>query len=280
MHILGTSSKFPTSLLNRLTHKRYMRQIKDIRSQGPQSQKDGTESIFHQLLQSDLTASEKETGRLVDEAVLLIGAGTNTGSWTLTVLTFHLLSQPGVLRRLKTELKAAGPNPPLSALEKLPFLTAVIKEGQRLAYGISARSARIAPDAALRCGTWTIPPGTAVSMTAPLTHHDPRIFADPDSFLPDRWLDPVAAAELNRFFVPFSKGSRSCLGMNLAWVELYLCTAAVFGHFGSGEVKDEGDVGVMELFETDETDVKMESDMFLPVVRKGSKGVMVKFSLV
>lgn len=163
-------------------------------------------------------------------------------------------------------------------LEKLPFLNAVLKEGLRLAYGSSARSARIAPDVSLQCGSFTIPPGTPVSMTVPITHHDPSIFANPDAFEPDRWMDPSTAAGLDRFLVPFSKGSRNCLGMNLAWAEIYMCAAAVFGRFGSGDARDEGDVGVMELYETDEGDVKMESDMFFPVPRKGSKGVRVRIS--
>lgn len=212
-----------------------------------------------------------------------MGAGTHTGSWILTVLTYHLLAQPRLLRRLKDELRdAAAQHPqqqqiPLTALEKLPFLTAVLKEGQRLAYGTSSRSARVAPDTALQCGEWTIPAGTAVSMTTPLTHHDARIFADPDAFVPERWLDNPG---LERFLTAFSRGSRNCLGMNLAWVELYMCAAAVFARFGSGEARDEGDWGVLELFETDETDVRMESDLFFPIPRKGSKGVRVRISAV
>jgi cytochrome P450 len=65
---------------------------------------------------------------------------------------FWLLRQPETLRKLKDELTAAIPNLgmigtlPLPVLETLPYLTAVIKEGLRLTYGISTRLARIDPD--------------------------------------------------------------------------------------------------------------------------------------
>jgi cytochrome P450 len=256
-----------------------MNQIEDIRREGPEVQKNASNrTIFHDLLQADLPESEKQTGRLAEEAVLLFGAGTHTSSWCLTVITFHLLSKPTLLRRLKDELKSVVPGPEgklaLHDLEKLPFLTGVLKEGLRLGYGTTVRSARIAPDTTLKCGDWTIPPGTPVSMTIPLTHHDENVFPDSDAFEPDRWLDK----HLDKYMVSFSRGSRACLGLNLAWAELYLCTAGVFGSFGSKEVQDPDDVGVLELFETDEGDVKLVSDMFFPVAKAGSKGVRVKIS--
>ncbi|KAF2650213.1 cytochrome P450 [Lophiostoma macrostomum CBS 122681] len=238
-------------------------------------------TIFHTLLESDLPESEKTSERLADEAILLIGAGTHTGSWCLTVLAFHLLSKPELLRRLKDELKSVMPTPStkptLQELEKLPLLTGVLKEGLRLGYGASVRSARIAPDTLVKCGDWVIPAGTPASTAIPITSHDETIFPDSASFHPDRWVGDDAK-HLDKYLVAFSKGSRSCLGINLAWAEMYLCTAGIFSHFGSKDVRDETDVGILELFETDESDVVMESDRWFPVAKEGSKGVRVRIS--
>lgn len=64
------------------------------------------------------------------------------------------------------------------------------------------------------------------------THRDPLAFPDPCTWEPKRWLeldsDLVRAAEL---FMPFSKGSRACLGQNLALMELKLTTVAVVLRF-------------------------------------------------
>lgn len=230
-------------------------------------------------MQSNLPEVEKATGRLAEEAVLLVGAGTHTTSWCLTVIAFHLLANPALLRRLKEELVSVHPRPDskpsLQELESLPFLTGVLKEGLRLGYGASARSARIAPDASLRCGKWTIPPGTPVSMTIPLTHHDERIFPDSDMFRPDRWLED-GANRLDKYLVSFSKGSRVCVGSNLAWAELYLCTAGVFRHFGSLDVQMPSDIGILQLSGTDASDVALARDMFFPATKAESKGVRIK----
>jgi hypothetical protein len=51
-------------------------------------------------------------------------------------------------------------------LEQLPYLTAVIKEGLRLSYGVSHRLPRIAPNEIISLvsgkKTWEIPPGVSL----------------------------------------------------------------------------------------------------------------------
>ena len=116
-----------------------------------------------------------------------------------------------------------------------------------------------------------------MSMTIPLTHHDESIFPNSDSFDPGRWLGNDAS-QLEKYLVSFSKGSRACLGLNLAWAELYLCTAGVFRRFGSQEVRGLSDIGTLELYETGIGDVALVSDRFFPVAKEGSKGVRVKAS--
>jgi cytochrome P450 len=258
-----------------------MRQIEDVRRAGVVKEEEENKTVFHTLLRSDLPAQEKETRRLAEEAVLLVGAGTHTTSWILTVITFYLLSNRSLLEKLRDELRTVLPetnsHASLMQLEKLPFLTAVLKEGLRMGHGAATRSARIAPDTALKCGTWTIPAGTPVAMTVPLTHWDESIFPDPHTFEPHRWLG-ANASQLERYLVAFSKGSRGCVGMNLAWAELYMCTAGVFRRFGSKDVREPGDAGYMELYETDVSDVELVSDRFFPVAKEGSNGIRVRMS--
>lgn len=213
--------------------------------------------------------------------MLLVGAGTHTSSWALSVLTFHLLSQPTLLKKLKDELEtvqpALGEPFDLVKLEKLPFLTGVIKEGLRLSYGATSRLPRVAPDTPLAYGDWVIPPGTPVSMMIPLTHHNETVFPNSYAFEPSRWIDDKTG-NLDKYLVAFSRGSRACLGINLAWSELYLAVAGVFSKFGTKEDRRLSEGGLMELYETDEGDVRMERDCFFPVVKEGTKGVRVKFT--
>ncbi|KAG0645946.1 Cytochrome P450 monooxygenase sdnE [Hyphodiscus hymeniophilus] len=235
------------------------------------------ETIFQHLLESDLPESEKSDARLIDEGIVLIGAGSHTVAWTLTVSTFHILSNPAILRSLKKEFRAAkkpGQALTLQQLEKLPYMTAVIKEGLRLAYGVSVRLPRIAQDADLRFNEWVIPRGTSISMSTVLQHQNREVFPEPASFRPERWLQDKSG-RLERHLASFNAGSRVCVGVNLAWAELYLCLAAIFDTFGGTSYRDESDEGVLELFETGLDDVEIKADIFFPVVREGSKGVRV-----
>lgn len=65
----------------------------------------------------------------------------------------------------------------------------------------------------------------------PMQH--PYAFEKPEQFIPERWLteDKEAQERHDKFFVPFSKGPRSCLGINLAWCEMYLALASLYRRF-------------------------------------------------
>ena len=101
----------------------------------------------------------------------------------------------------------------LQQLERLPYLTAVIKESLRLSNGVSTRLARVAPDRSIYFRDWEIPKGTPVGMTSTLIHQNADIFPEPLEFIPERWLDPVMAQHMEKYLVPFSRGSRQCAGI-------------------------------------------------------------------
>lgn len=106
-------------------------------------------------------------------------------------------------------------------------------------------------------------------MSAALIHVNPEIFPSPYEFRPERWLEN---AEFEKFLVSFSKGSRQCLGIDLAYAEIYICIASIFWGF-----EGPGGVGThkMEIFNTTEEDVKMKHDMAVLFPAASSKGLRV-----
>jgi cytochrome P450 len=202
--------------------------------------------------------------RVAEEAQTLVAAGSSTTVHFLKSTVYYILADPKVHARLKAELRSAFPDPyeipPLHKLEKLPYLNAVVKEGSRMTHGVSSRMARIAPDQDLKFAEYILPRGTCIGMTNFLQHTNPEIFPDPDEFRPERWLGNPG---LERHLVNFSRGARSCLGINLAKVEMYLTLAVLFQRFE------------MELFETERSDVDLAHDFFIPYARTDSKGVRV-----
>lgn len=141
----------------------------------------------------------------------------------------------------------------------------VATKALRLSYGVAQRLPRISPHTCIRYNdTYTIPPNTPFSMSSYLTHHSPSIFPDSNTFNPDRWLNnpkTVHGKPLSRYLVSFSKGTRMCLGLHLAWAELYIGLANVFRRVD------------FELFETGREEVEMASEFFVPKPKAGSKGV-------
>jgi cytochrome P450 len=93
-----------------------------------------------------------------------------------------------------------------------------LTEGLRLSPAIATRAARISDRDLFYGGQWRIPAGTPVGMTTLLMHTDEALYPDPMRFDPERWMvvDPntkLRVVERRRWFAPFSRGTRVCLGM-------------------------------------------------------------------
>ncbi|KAF2203658.1 cytochrome P450 [Delitschia confertaspora ATCC 74209] len=229
--------------------------------------KDPRNSIFHFVAESDMPESEKTEERLAKEAQVLLGGGTASTARTIGFASYYILADPKIKTRLQEELRetmAEWPEhvPTWADLEKLPFLQAIIKESLRLSYGVMHRLPRISPDAAIQYKDYVIPPGVPVGMSAYLQHSDPKVYPEPDKFIPERWIGDINPA-MNKSYVPFTRGSRNCLGMNLAMAEMSLCLAMLFRPNGPK----------LELFETDESDVKQAHDFLIPLPKVDTKGV-------
>ena len=195
-------------------------------------------------------------------ALYLISApGTESTAKSMAITHFHLISNPPIIAKLRAELRNVPENASCTELEQLPYLSACIAEGNRLSFGVTARLCRIAPDETLHYKSYTIPPGTPVSMTTLCVHTDERIFPDPWSFNPDRWLGPEGLKR-RKYQMAFNKGARGCIGIHLAHAELFMVIAAVARY-------------ELRLFETDGSDVEFCHDYHVAYPRLDSKGVRV-----
>jgi len=157
--------------------------------------------------------------------------------------TFHLLKRPESYAKFKNEIISVWPKvdtgmPALRELEVLPYFNAVIKESLRLSVGVVSGLLRVVPREGAKIGHIFVPGDTIVSCGATFLHFNPTLFPSPHEFRPERWLDEP---DLENWLVPFSRGPRMCLGINLAWMELRLSFAQIFRRFEMELTKESPD---------------------------------------
>lgn len=255
-------------------------------------------TVFASMLDADVPPPEKSVSRLTEEAFTLTGAGTMTTANALNSIVYYVLSRPECLALLREELRVAFPDPSAirssADLERLPYLTAVVTEGLRLSKGPPHRFARVSPDENYLYrrpdgDVESIPCGVPVGMSFIDILEDAKIFPDPHAFRPERWLSPTAsmgptyrgpesgdgdeksddpAGRRRRWAVStvFGGGSRMCIGLHLAWSEMYLTVAILVSRFGDR----------LELYDVDfERDIKITIDGFDAFPGRGHKGLRV-----
>ncbi|CAF9941589.1 MAG: hypothetical protein ALECFALPRED_009236 [Alectoria fallacina] len=242
--------------------------ILDLKKRSP-SPLSNVPTVFDIMLNPNTSKGQwtPELPTLTSDALMLLLAGTNTTAHTLVVAVYNLIHSPHLVQRLVAELRGAMSEPcsqnDWANLEKLPYLRAVVKESLRLSYGAPGPLPRVVPPTGAFLAGQHIPPGTVVSLSNLVYNHDPRVFENPTQFRPERWLSGTTS-EMERHMVSFSRGSRICLGMDLAYAELYLTLGHLFRRYQ------------LELSGVTSADMEWD-DMLVPITR-GTLRVHVKES--
>ncbi|XXG96360.1 hypothetical protein Hte_002642 [Hypoxylon texense] len=214
------------------------------------------------LLSKLYRATEKDTDtldfvELREDAMSYIAAGSDTTTNTLTYLLWTVCRHPAVKAKLLAELRTLPGDFGDQDVRGLAYLDRVIQETLRLYAAAPSGLPRVVPPGGATLVGQFIPGGYTVSAQAYSMHRNPAVYPDPLKFDPERWAKPTKA--MKDAFVPFGGGSRVCLGMHLARMELRLATARFFTRFPDAKASEK------EGF----SDGDMEPDMyFLMAPRK------------
>ena len=177
------------------------------------------------LLARDETGVGMSERQVRDEVMTLLLAGHETTAIALTWAFLLLDRHPHARARLRAELgqalddRTAAPDD----VPALAYTQAVINETLRLyppAYVTGREAVR-----ATTIGGSAIPKRHIVLISMYATHRDPRFFAEPDAFRPERWLDGLEKRLPRGAFIPFGIGSRKCVGSSFAMMEATLLLA-------------------------------------------------------
>ncbi len=169
--------------------------------------------------------------QLRDETITMLLAGHETTALALTWTWFLLSQHPDVATRLEAEVDAVldGRPPGVEDLPRLPYTERVVKEAMRIyppAYSFGREA--LEDDEILG---WPVPAGTTLFVFPWVLHRDPRFFAEPLDFEPDRWSEEFERNLPRLAYLPFGSGPRMCIGREFARMELVLIVAAIAQRF-------------------------------------------------
>jgi cytochrome P450 len=206
------------------------------------------EDMFHFLC----TARDPDTGEfaltiqdLIADTNLLIVAGSDTTSSTICAVFFFITRHPRVYAKLAKEVRGnfrsaeeIGSGRDLMA--KCEYLRAVIDETLRLSPAGPAELERtVLPGGTMIAGEF-YPEGVTVGISNWSLGRNEDLWGDANTFRPERWIvsdhpDTLNTHEdvnrLKRSMHPFGKGPGSCLGKNMAMLQLCIIVARTLWRF-------------------------------------------------
>ena len=173
--------------------------------------------IHHDLLQHLIDAGLSDNV-IRDQMLTMLIAGHDT-STALLAWTFALLGQhPEIHARVIEEV---------DTLEKSPLLDQVIKESLRLYPPIHIGNRRTTEEMEFCNGK--IPANERMFYSIYLTHRDPQIWENADSFCPERFARGRKAPPFS--YVPFGGGPRACIGAAFGQAEARIVMAHLLRTF-------------------------------------------------
>ena len=168
--------------------------------------------------------------QLHDEAMTLFFAGHETTANSLTWAWYLLARHPEVVAKMRTEIDGVtgGRDLQTGDLRQLPYLDMVVKEAMRILPSVWVFMKE--PKHDVEIGGFKIPKGAQIMISPFVTQHDARWFPSPETFDPERFHPDRVGGIKKGAYVPFSAGSRVCMGKPFAMMESRLILGTMVQH--------------------------------------------------
>jgi cytochrome P450 len=184
-----------------------------------------SETPFLAALRGGLARGELDRITVIDELRTFLIAGHETSAtalaWALALLAEH----PERAAFVRREGEAAASMTTPDELGALEHSTRWVKETMRLYPAVPLATSQAAQD--VRLGRLEIPRGTRVDVCSYVQHRLPWLWSAPARFEPDRFSQPAPFGT----FLPFLLGPHTCIGLQLAMIELPLVLARLAASF-------------------------------------------------
>ncbi|XP_040163145.1 cytochrome P450 4C1-like [Anopheles arabiensis] len=182
------------------------------------------DTFLDQLLKVTIDGKPLSTADIREEVDTFMFEGHDTTtsgiSFTILQLAKHQEIQQKLYEEIDGMLGAEAKTTVLTStlLQDMKYLDLVVKESLRLVPPVPFIGRKLLEDMEMN-GT-TIPAGTTISLNIFNVHRNPKVFPEPEKFIPERFSD---ANEIKRGpydYIPFSAGFRNCIGQKYALLEM------------------------------------------------------------
>lgn len=193
--------------------------------------KDFTHYLLH--ARDSVTGTGLTIAELHADSALLMHAGSDTASITISACLFYLLYNPPqravLIREIRSSFTSVSEIHSGPALSSCTYLRACIDETLRLSPPVPSHLPREVLPGGLTVDGHLLPEGTVVGTSPWAIHHNSEYFPEPFSFQPERWVLTTTNADAittaRAAFCPFSLGARGCVGKGVAYLEVSLALA-------------------------------------------------------
>ncbi|CAH1376630.1 cytochrome P450 4C1-like [Tenebrio molitor] len=168
----------------------------------------------------------------VEEARTIVVAGSDATALSVCYVLMMLAIHQEIQNKVYEEIVSIfedDRSPTPEDLQKMCYLERVIKETLRLfpVGGLIAR--RLTRDIVLR--NYVLPKETCVCVPIFCLHRDSDLWSDPLTFDPDRFLPEEVSKRHPYAYLPFSGGSRNCIGFRYAMMAMKTILSTVLRHY-------------------------------------------------
>lgn len=167
--------------------------------------------------------------QIIAHTNILLVAGHETSTSLSAWLLYLLVTQPDYTARVMAEQQAVigkHDDPTLDQIKNMKVLHYALQEAERLYPPVPNGPRGVVED--FEFEGYQVPAGVFALYSIIASHRNPRLFAEPDRFDPDRFAPPREEDKKTPYsLVGFGGGPRICLGINFAQVEIKALTSYI-----------------------------------------------------
>ncbi|XP_053697820.1 cytochrome P450 4d2-like [Sabethes cyaneus] len=170
-----------------------------------------------------------------EEVDTFMFAGHDTTTSCISFSAYHIAQNPKVQEKLYDEMVHVlgkdfkSTELTFGTLQELKYLEMTIKEVLRIHPSVPIIGRKSASDMVI--DGQTIPSGVDIAVLIYAMHNNPEVFPEPDKFDPERFNEENSSKRHPYAYIPFSAGSRNCIGQKYAMLEIKTTLVKLLGSY-------------------------------------------------